>query len=73
MVSVGSAVVIPFQQLQFPSSQAPEFSKTHGWASALVFVVALTLWTGIGLPMLQKWRESKARPFAEQHAGGLGA
>lgn len=73
MVSVGSAVVIPFQQLQFPSSQAPEFSKTHGWASALVFVVALTLWTGIGLPMLQKWRESKARPFAEQYAGGVDA
>lgn len=67
MVSVGSAVVIPFQQLQFPSSQAPEFSETHGWASALVFVVALTLWTGVGLPMVQKWRECQVRPGAELH------
>ncbi|KUI73238.1 Pantothenate transporter liz1 [Cytospora mali] len=65
MVSVGSAVVIPFQQLQFPSSQAPEFSKTHGWASALVFALALTLWTGIGLPMLQKWRERQANNPAQ--------
>ncbi|KAL3474794.1 permease of the major facilitator superfamily [Aspergillus californicus] len=33
MVSLGQAVVIPFQQLQFPSSQAPEFRETHGWVS----------------------------------------
>lgn len=67
MVSVGSAVVIPFQQLQFPSSEAPEFSKTHGWASALVFVVALTVWTGVGLPLLQKWREGQVEPRAGQN------
>lgn len=60
MVSVGSAVVIPFQQLQFPSSEAPDYSKTHGYGSALAFVVALTLWTGAGIPILQKWRENKA-------------
>lgn len=66
MVSVGSAVVIPFQQLQFPSSEAPEYSKTHGWASALAFVIALTLWTGVGLPLLQKWREGKLRVDSPQ-------
>lgn len=66
MVSVGSAVVIPFQQLQFPSSEAPDYSKTHGWASALAFVVALTLWTGIGLPLLQKWREDKSKVHSPQ-------
>lgn len=54
MVSVGGAVVIPFQQLQFPSSEAPHFTKTHGWPSALAFVIALTLWTGIGLPLVQR-------------------
>ncbi|KAH7310785.1 major facilitator superfamily domain-containing protein [Stachybotrys elegans] len=59
MVSVGQAVVIPFQQLQMPSSQAPEFKQTHGWPSSLAWVIALTLWTGIGLPFLQKWRSSK--------------
>ncbi|OLN81967.1 Pantothenate transporter liz1-like protein 13 [Colletotrichum chlorophyti] len=61
MVSVGQAVVIPFQQLQMPSGQAPAFAKTHGWKSALAFVVALTLWTGVGLPLLQKWRESRVK------------
>ena len=60
MVSVGQAVVIPFQQVQLASGQAPAFRKTHGWGSALAWVVALTLWTGIGLPLLQKWREKKA-------------
>lgn len=49
MVSLGQAVVIPFQQLQFPSSQAPEFKETHGWPSGLAFVVALTLFTGVGI------------------------
>ncbi|KAH7128908.1 major facilitator superfamily transporter [Dactylonectria macrodidyma] len=61
MVSVGQAVVIPFQQLQLPSGQAPEFKETHGWPSALAWVVALTLWTGIGIPFLQKWREGKTK------------
>ncbi|KAI1851030.1 hypothetical protein JX265_004562 [Neoarthrinium moseri] len=61
MVSVGQAVVIPFQQLQMPSSQAPTFKQTHGWASSLAMVAALTLWTGIGLPLLQKWRGSQVK------------
>ncbi|KAF5985506.1 transporter protein [Fusarium bulbicola] len=59
MVSVGSAVVIPFQQIQMVSGEAPEFSKTHGWGSALAWVVALTLWTGIGLPLVQRWRQKE--------------
>ncbi|CAN8100498.1 unnamed protein product [Discula destructiva] len=66
MVSVGSAVVIPFQQLQFPSSEAPVYARTHGWGSALAFVVALTLWTGLGLPALQRWKEGKGR-ISTQH------
>lgn len=59
MVSVGSAVVIPFQQLQFPSAEAPQYAATHGYASALVFVVALTLWTGIAIPLVQRWRQGQ--------------
>ncbi|KAH9886364.1 major facilitator superfamily transporter [Xylariomycetidae sp. FL2044] len=54
MTSVGPAVLIPFQQLQFPSSQAPAFRATHAWPSALAFVVALTVWTGFGIPIIQK-------------------
>lgn len=54
MVSLGSAVVIPFQQLQFPSGQAPTFAETHGWVSGLCFVVALTLWTGVGVEVVER-------------------
>ncbi|KAJ5530511.1 hypothetical protein N7527_003904 [Penicillium freii] len=54
MVSLGSAVVIPFQQLQFPSGQAPTFTKTHGWVSGLCFVLALTLWTGFGIDLVER-------------------
>lgn len=57
MVSVGQAVVIPFQQYQLPSGQAPQFKKTHGWGSALAFVIALTLWTGFGIDLVRKWFE----------------
>ncbi|KAH6999361.1 major facilitator superfamily domain-containing protein [Ilyonectria destructans] len=66
MVSVGQAVVIPFQQLQLPSGQAPEFKQTHGWPSALAWVVALTLWTGIGIPFLQKWRNGKTKVVSSE-------
>ncbi|KAH5082868.1 hypothetical protein HBI23_067770 [Parastagonospora nodorum] len=62
MVSVGQAVVIPFQQLQLPSGQAPYFSETHGWGSALAFVIALTLWTGVGIDLAQKLFERKVIP-----------
>ncbi|KAK8122454.1 permease of the major facilitator superfamily [Apiospora sp. TS-2023a] len=61
MTSVGGAVVIPFQQLQFPSSQAPHFKATHGWGSALAFVIALTLWTGFGIPLIQKRQARKVQ------------
>lgn len=54
MVSFGQAVVIPFQQYQLPSGQAPKFSHTHGWVSALCFVVALTLWTGFGIDLVSR-------------------
>lgn len=60
MVAAGGAVVIPFQQLQFPSSQAPEFSQTHGWPSALAFVIALMLWTGWGITFVQRWAEKRS-------------
>lgn len=60
MVSVGSTVVIPFQQRQFPSSGAPGYAATHGYASALAFVVALTLWTGVTIPLLERWQREKS-------------
>ncbi|ORY66564.1 major facilitator superfamily transporter [Pseudomassariella vexata] len=73
MTSVGSALVIPFQQLQFPSSQAPHFAETHGWASALVFVVALTLWTGFGIPFCQKKFMKQVRTDEYESEAEIGA
>jgi ACS family pantothenate transporter-like MFS transporter len=61
MVSVGQAVVVPFQQLQLASGQAPDFSETHGWGSTLAFVVALTLWTGVGIDLTQKLFDRKLK------------
>ncbi|KAL4937174.1 hypothetical protein BDV06DRAFT_227199 [Aspergillus oleicola] len=61
MVSLGQAVVIPFQQLQFPSSQAPEFKETHGWPSGLAFVVALTVFMGFGIDAVQRVCERRRR------------
>ncbi|EPE06679.1 major facilitator superfamily transporter [Ophiostoma piceae UAMH 11346] len=69
MVSVGGAVIIPFQQYQFPSSQAPKYSKTHGWGSALAMVIALTLWMSFGLPAFQKWAQKREQTIKadEEH------
>lgn len=61
MVSVGQVVVIPLQQLQFPSSQAPKFAKTHGWVTGLCFVVILTLWTGFGIDLVEWLATRKSR------------
>lgn len=69
MTSVGGAVVIPFQQLQFPSSQSPDFKATKGWGSALAFVIALTLWTAFGIPWVQQSRMQKNEPENKQCQG----
>lgn len=61
MTAVGGAVAIPFQQIQLASSQTPHFKETHGWGSGLATVIGLTLWTGIGIPLLQTYVESRAK------------
>jgi MFS transporter, ACS family, pantothenate transporter len=68
MTSVGGAVAIPMQQLQFPSSQAPHFAQTHGWGSGLAMVVALTLWTGLAIPWMQKrnWGADRTKVVDEE-------
>ncbi|KAK8118309.1 Pantothenate transporter liz1 [Apiospora kogelbergensis] len=72
MPSVGGAFVIPFQQLQFPSSQAPHFRATHGWGRALAFVIALTLWTGLGIPLVQELHSRKTQTDECQLAAEVG-
>ncbi|KAL5343570.1 alpha/beta-hydrolase [Aspergillus crustosus] len=69
MVSLGQAVVIPFQQLQFPSGQAPEFKETHGWPSGLAFVVALTLFTGVGIDTVHRIAERRNARLAYRLEG----
>ncbi|KAH8892111.1 MFS general substrate transporter [Thozetella sp. PMI_491] len=66
MTALGGAVATPFQQYQFPSSEAPKFTQTHGWPSALAMVVALTLWTGFGIPWLQKRDEKRVKVNDEE-------
>ncbi|KAJ0426593.1 alpha/beta-hydrolase [Aspergillus carlsbadensis] len=68
MVSLGQAVVIPFQQLQFPSGQAPEFKETHGWPSGLAFVIALTIFTGVGIDASQRIAERWNKRGTESNA-----
>ncbi|KAL2418049.1 MFS transporter PfmaC [Exophiala dermatitidis] len=69
MVSLGQAVVIPFQQYQMPSGQAPDFKKTHGWPSCLAWVVVLTLFTGFGVSLIQRIFDGKnARPARTKSA-----
>lgn len=57
--SFGTALVTPFQQYQFPSSQAPHYAKSHGWPSGLAFVVMLTLMTSFGIDGVRKVFERK--------------
>jgi ACS family pantothenate transporter-like MFS transporter len=61
MVSFGNALVTPFQQYQFASSEAPHYAKAHGWPSALAFVVALTLWSSFGIDGVRKVFERRAK------------
>ena len=70
MVSVGYAVTIPFQQYQMPSGDAPEFSQTNGWPSALAWVIALTLWTGLAIPWMHRRGDKKASARAEEEVYG---
>lgn len=74
MVSVGMAVVIPRQQIRMPSGQAPDFQKTHGWIGALMFVIALALWTGFEIDFMQRVCESRGlkwrRESSEEEKSG---
>ncbi|SCW03845.1 LAFE_0H00276g1_1 [Lachancea fermentati] len=53
MIAIGTAVGTPFQQYVFPSSEAPFYNSTNGFSYALGFTVLLTIWTGVGLPLIE--------------------
>lgn len=59
MIVVGQIVVTPFQQELFPSSDAPFYRKTKGFAYGLAFVICLTFWTVVVIPMVESHFEKK--------------
>lgn len=59
MIAIGTAIGTPYQQYVFPSSEAPYYRRTNGFSFALAFSVLLTFWTGIGLPLMERWRYKK--------------
>ncbi|KAG7747975.1 hypothetical protein KL912_002652 [Ogataea haglerorum] len=59
MIVVGQAVVTPFQQHLFPSSEAPAYGSTHGFYYCIAFTCALTVWTGFVIPALERWSSRK--------------
>lgn len=58
-------VVAPYQLYMFPSSEAPTYSKTHGYGASLAFVVALTLWVSFGIPYVQRRVAKRGRERVE--------
>ncbi|QPG73272.1 hypothetical protein FOA43_000580 [Brettanomyces nanus] len=54
MIVVGQIVSTPYQQHVFPSSEAPQYSTTHGFYYAIAFTACLLVWTGIGIPLLER-------------------
>lgn len=55
MIAIGTSIGTPFQQYVFPSSEAPNYQKTNGFSYALAFTVLLTIWTGVGIPLTERW------------------
>lgn len=70
MIAIGTAAGTPFQQYVFPSSQAPFYRKTGGFSYSVAFTVLLTVWTGIGIPLIEsrfekteKTKKNEEQPF----------
>lgn len=61
MIVVGTIVVTPVQQNLFPSSEAPFYQESNGYIFGLVFVILLTLWTVVVIPLLEKFFNKKKR------------
>ncbi|KAH8682022.1 major facilitator superfamily transporter [Xylariales sp. PMI_506] len=64
--AAGQACLLPYQQLMFPSSQAPHFASTHAWISSFVFTIATVLWTAFGISSVQKWAEKRHKGHIDE-------
>lgn len=49
-----SAVETVSQQFMFPTSEAPRFKRTHGYAFGIAWVVAMIVWCGMLLPLVER-------------------
>lgn len=49
-----SAVETVAQQFMFPTSEAPRFERTHGYAFGLAWVVVMIVWCGLLLPLVER-------------------
>ncbi|EKV21290.1 Major facilitator superfamily domain, general substrate transporter [Penicillium digitatum] len=54
MISIGYAVETVSQQFMFPTSEAPRFKRTHGYAFGIAWVVAMIVWCGMLLPLVER-------------------
>ncbi|KAJ0413156.1 major facilitator superfamily domain-containing protein [Aspergillus carlsbadensis] len=54
MISIGYAVETVSQQFMFPTSEAPRFERTHGYASGIGWVVVMIVWCGLLLPLVER-------------------
>ncbi|KAI2929243.1 hypothetical protein CBS147321_10841 [Aspergillus niger] len=54
MISIGYAVETVSQQFMFPTSDAPRFQRTHGYAFGIGWVVAMIVWCGVLLPLVER-------------------
>ncbi|CAG8925386.1 unnamed protein product [Penicillium salamii] len=54
MISIGYAVETVSQQYMFPTSEAPRFERTKGYAFGIGWVVAMILWCGLLLPLVER-------------------
>ncbi len=71
MIVVGQIVVTPFQQHVFPSSDAPFYKQTKGFVYGLVFVICLTFWTVVVIPLVENRAEKKKQMEKHQFENDL--
>jgi len=41
----------------FPANDAPKYRQTHGYIAALIFVIALTIWTSLVLGWFDRYHK----------------
>ncbi|OAA69282.1 Major facilitator superfamily domain, general substrate transporter [Akanthomyces lecanii RCEF 1005] len=55
MISVGYAIEAPAQQVWFPTKEAPNFTRSHGYAYGIAMVVATAVWCSAVIPLMSRY------------------